>query len=77
MCVFLQRDPVLAKQLFSLLFAGILQEMENHKPRGESGRIKEELRVNMNTFLNKSTLCFPPFIACIQVQQVTHFGLSS
>ncbi|XP_038580578.1 DNA-dependent protein kinase catalytic subunit [Micropterus salmoides] len=61
-----QRDPILAKQLFSSLFAGILQEMETHKSRGESGRIKEELRCNMNTFLSKSTLCFPPFIACVQ-----------
>ncbi|XP_044032842.1 DNA-dependent protein kinase catalytic subunit isoform X2 [Siniperca chuatsi] len=61
-----QRDPILAKQLFSSLFAGILQEMEPHKPRGESGRIKEELRCNMNTFLSKSTICFPPFIACVQ-----------
>uniref|UniRef100_A0A3Q4AQN1 DNA-dependent protein kinase catalytic subunit n=1 Tax=Mola mola TaxID=94237 RepID=A0A3Q4AQN1_MOLML len=61
-----QRDPILAKQLFSSLFAGILQEMEKSKPRAESGRIKEELRVNMNTFLSKSTLCFPPFIACVQ-----------
>ncbi|XP_068603907.1 DNA-dependent protein kinase catalytic subunit [Brachionichthys hirsutus] len=61
-----QRDPILAKQLFSSLFAGILQEMEKQKPRGESARIKEELRVNMNRFLNKSTHCFPPFIACVQ-----------
>ncbi|XP_073344741.1 DNA-dependent protein kinase catalytic subunit [Pagrus major] len=61
-----QRDPILAKQLFSSLFAGILQEMEKHKPRGESARIKDELRVNMNTFLSKSSLCFPPFIACVQ-----------
>ncbi|XP_031163630.2 DNA-dependent protein kinase catalytic subunit [Sander lucioperca] len=61
-----QRDPILAKQLFSSLFAGILQEMEKLKARGESGRIKEELRCSMNTFLSKSTLCFPPFIACVQ-----------
>ncbi|KAJ4925203.1 hypothetical protein JOQ06_017938 [Pogonophryne albipinna] len=61
-----QRDPMLAKQLFSSLFAGILQEMETLKPREESGRIKEELRCNMNTFLSKSSLCFPPFIACVQ-----------
>ncbi|KAK5850083.1 hypothetical protein PBY51_014363 [Eleginops maclovinus] len=61
-----QRDPILAKQLFSSLFAGIFQEMERLKPRGESGRIKEELRCNMNTFLSKSSLCFPPFIACVQ-----------
>ncbi|KAK5898290.1 hypothetical protein CgunFtcFv8_015721 [Champsocephalus gunnari] len=61
-----QRDPILAKQLFSSLFAGILQEMETLKPREESERIKEELRCNMNTFLSKSSLCFPPFIACVQ-----------
>ncbi|XP_075968746.1 DNA-dependent protein kinase catalytic subunit [Anarhichas minor] len=61
-----QRDPILAKQLFSSLFAGILQEMETHKTRVESGRIKEELRLSMNTFLSNSTLCFPPFIACVQ-----------
>ncbi|KAM3592965.1 uncharacterized protein V6R79_002700 [Siganus canaliculatus] len=63
-----QRDPILAKQLFSALFAGIVQEMDKdaHKPRGESKRIKEELRCYMNTFLNKSTVCFPPFIACVQ-----------
>ncbi|CAJ1081863.1 DNA-dependent protein kinase catalytic subunit [Xyrichtys novacula] len=61
-----QRDPILAKQLFSSLFAGIIQEMEAHKPRGESMRVKEELQSNMNTFMSKSTVCFPPFIACIQ-----------
>nr|CBN81784.1 DNA-dependent protein kinase catalytic subunit [Dicentrarchus labrax] len=61
-----QRDPILAKQLFSSLFTGILQETEKDKPRGESRRIKEKLRCNMNTFLSKSTLCFPPFIACVQ-----------
>lgn len=68
LCIFFQRDPILAKQLFSSLFAGILQEMEKQKPRGESGKIKEELRCNMNTFLSKSTQCFPPFIACVQVR---------
>lgn len=71
----LQRDPILAKQLFSALFDGILQEMETHKARGESGRIKEELRRCMNTFLSKSTVCFPPFIACIQVSPSEAFPL--
>ncbi|XP_012711305.2 DNA-dependent protein kinase catalytic subunit [Fundulus heteroclitus] len=61
-----QRDPILAKQLFSSLFAGILQEADKRQDLQASGRIKEELRCNMNTFLNKSTLCFPPFIACVQ-----------
>uniref|UniRef100_A0A3Q2PZS8 DNA-dependent protein kinase catalytic subunit n=1 Tax=Fundulus heteroclitus TaxID=8078 RepID=A0A3Q2PZS8_FUNHE len=59
-----QRDPILAKQLFSSLFAGILQEADKNQDLQASGRIKEELRCNMNAFLNKSTLCFPPFIAC-------------
>nr|XP_046226723.1 DNA-dependent protein kinase catalytic subunit isoform X2 [Scatophagus argus] len=61
-----QRDPLLAKQLFSSLFAGVLQEMDKVKPRGDSRRIKEELRVTMNSFLSRSSLCFPPFIACVQ-----------
>ncbi|XP_069007483.1 DNA-dependent protein kinase catalytic subunit [Embiotoca jacksoni] len=70
-----QRDPILAKQLFSSLFASILQEMEKqHKPE-ESGRIKEELRCNMNTFLSKSTLCFPPFITCVQDMCYQHKDL--
>lgn len=42
--------------------------MEKLKPQEESMSIKKELRVNMNAFLSKSTLCFPPFIACVQVQ---------
>uniref|UniRef100_A0A673C7H7 DNA-dependent protein kinase catalytic subunit n=1 Tax=Sphaeramia orbicularis TaxID=375764 RepID=A0A673C7H7_9TELE len=61
-----QKDPILAKQLFSSLFAGILQEVEKHKSAEERQKIKEELRCNMNTFLNKSTICYPPFIACVQ-----------
>ncbi|XP_075994169.1 DNA-dependent protein kinase catalytic subunit isoform X2 [Genypterus blacodes] len=61
-----QRDPILAKQLFSSLFAGILQEMESHRSATESQRVKEELRGNMNTFMSKSTLFFPPFVACVQ-----------
>ncbi|XP_023253861.1 DNA-dependent protein kinase catalytic subunit [Seriola lalandi dorsalis] len=69
-----QKDPILAKQLFSSLFAGILQEMEKDKP-GESGRIKEKLRGNMNAFLSKSTLCFPPFIACVQDMCYQHKDL--
>uniref|UniRef100_A0A3P8SHR1 DNA-dependent protein kinase catalytic subunit n=1 Tax=Amphiprion percula TaxID=161767 RepID=A0A3P8SHR1_AMPPE len=60
------RDPILAKQLFSSLFGGILQEMEKLQKPEESGKIKEELRCNFNMFLSKSTICFPPFIACVQ-----------
>lgn len=61
-----QKDPILAKQLFSSLFTGILQEMQKSKSAGERQKIKEELRCNLNTFLSKSTICFPPFVACVQ-----------
>ncbi|XP_071387705.1 DNA-dependent protein kinase catalytic subunit [Centroberyx affinis] len=67
-----QRDPILAKQLFSSLFAGILREMEGHRSAGESQRIKQELRRDMNTFLSKSTLYFPPFVACVQDMSYQH-----
>lgn len=65
--LFLQRDPVVAKQLFSSLFAAILEEMEKQKPRKEVVKIKEELQQNMCALLSRSTLCFPPFVACVQV----------
>ncbi|KAM9839260.1 DNA-dependent protein kinase catalytic subunit [Aulostomus maculatus] len=61
-----QRDPILAKQLFSSLFAGILQELEKRETRQQTDKITEELRCTMNNYLSKSTLCFPPFIACVQ-----------
>uniref|UniRef100_A0A3Q1ES12 DNA-dependent protein kinase catalytic subunit n=1 Tax=Acanthochromis polyacanthus TaxID=80966 RepID=A0A3Q1ES12_9TELE len=79
------RDPILAKQLFSSLFGGILQEMEKLQKPEESGKIKEELWHNFNMFLNKSTICFPPFIACVQdmcyqhqeLQQISPAAISS
>ncbi|XP_072306662.1 DNA-dependent protein kinase catalytic subunit [Eucyclogobius newberryi] len=61
-----QKDPILAKQLFSSLFTGILLEMQKSKSSGESQRIKGDLRCSMDTFLKKSTICFPPFVACVQ-----------
>nr|XP_061809878.1 DNA-dependent protein kinase catalytic subunit-like [Nerophis lumbriciformis] len=70
-----QRDPILAKQLFSSLFTGILQEMETQKPRQQAIEIKEDLRCTLNKFLDKSTLCFPPFIACVQDMCYRHKDL--
>ncbi|KAM4606662.1 DNA-dependent protein kinase catalytic subunit [Polymixia lowei] len=67
-----QRDAILAKQLFSSLFAGILREMEGQQTAGESQRIKEELLGDMNAFLSKSTLYFPPFVACVQDMSYQH-----
>lgn len=54
--------------MFSSLFAGILEEMEKQKPRTEVVKIKEELQQNMSALLSRSTLCYPPFVACVQVQ---------
>ncbi|KAJ0059871.1 hypothetical protein NL108_014572, partial [Boleophthalmus pectinirostris] len=61
-----QKDPILAKQLFSSLFTGILHEMQKSKSSTEGQRIKDELRCYMDTFLKKSTIYFPPFVACVQ-----------
>ena len=63
-----QRDAILAKQLFSSLFTGILGEMEEHKSSEEARQIKEGLVTDLNSFLSRSTLCFPPFVACVQVR---------
>uniref|UniRef100_A0A8C7SDY8 DNA-dependent protein kinase catalytic subunit n=1 Tax=Oncorhynchus mykiss TaxID=8022 RepID=A0A8C7SDY8_ONCMY len=71
-----QRDPTLAKQLFSSLFAGVLQEMDGlEKSNEEKKRIKEELLRDMNGFLSKSTLYFPPFVACVQDMSYQHKDL--
>ncbi|KAG2458009.1 PRKDC kinase, partial [Polypterus senegalus] len=65
-----QRDPTFAKQLFSSLFTGILVEMKNSKGSKEKKSILEELLEDINTFLSKSTMYFPPFVSCVQVVQV-------
>ncbi|XP_061073095.1 DNA-dependent protein kinase catalytic subunit [Conger conger] len=62
-----QRDSTLAKQLFSSLFAGILVEME-----GERRRVTEQLLEDINNFLSKSTIYFPPFVSCIQEMCYQH-----
>ncbi|KAJ8369167.1 hypothetical protein SKAU_G00091950 [Synaphobranchus kaupii] len=62
-----QRDPTLAKQLFSSLFAGILLEIG-----GERSKITEQLLEDINNFLNKSTTYFPPFVSCIQEMCYQH-----
>uniref|UniRef100_A0A8C5C632 DNA-dependent protein kinase catalytic subunit n=1 Tax=Gadus morhua TaxID=8049 RepID=A0A8C5C632_GADMO len=70
-----QRDAILAKQLFSGLFAGILGEMEEHKSVEEARQIKEELVRDLDSFLSRSTLCFPPFVACVQDMSLQHRDL--
>ena len=34
----------------------------------EARQIKEELVRDLDSFLSRSTLCFPPFVACVQVR---------
>ncbi|XP_066575742.1 DNA-dependent protein kinase catalytic subunit isoform X2 [Amia ocellicauda] len=70
-----QRDPTLAKQLFSSLFSAILVEMETCKSAAEQKKISEELLKNMNSFLSKSTVYFPPFVTCVQDMSYQHRDL--
>ncbi|KAJ3611495.1 hypothetical protein NHX12_021510 [Muraenolepis orangiensis] len=70
-----QRDAILAKQLFSSLFTGILNEMEQHKSSQEAQQIKQGLVRDLNAFLSQSTLCFPPFVACVQEMSLQHKDL--
>ncbi|KAK1173766.1 DNA-dependent protein kinase catalytic subunit [Acipenser oxyrinchus oxyrinchus] len=67
-----QRDPTLAKQLFSSLFSGILIEMEKSKSQSEKKRITEEILEDMNNFLSKTTVYFPPFVTCVQDMSYRH-----
>ncbi|XP_066538129.1 DNA-dependent protein kinase catalytic subunit [Hoplias malabaricus] len=70
-----QRDATLAKQLFSSLFAGVLVEMGRSKPSKEREEILKNLLQDMNNFLHKSTIYFPPFISCVQDMCYQHRAL--
>uniref|UniRef100_A0A672S298 DNA-dependent protein kinase catalytic subunit n=1 Tax=Sinocyclocheilus grahami TaxID=75366 RepID=A0A672S298_SINGR len=70
-----QRDATLAKQLFSSLFAGVLVEMEGSKSSKETTSIHKDLVQALNTFLNLSTVYFPPFISCVQDMSYHHKAL--
>ncbi|XP_034980550.2 DNA-dependent protein kinase catalytic subunit [Zootoca vivipara] len=67
-----QRDPILAKQLFSSLFSGILEEMKKMKTLPEKNNVVQQLLEDFNRFLTTSVLYFPPFIACIQEMSYQH-----
>ncbi|CAM5116256.1 unnamed protein product [Natator depressus] len=67
-----QRDPALAKQLFSCLFTGILKEINKFKNPSEKNCITQELLQNFNRFLSMTVSYFPPFIACIQEVSYQH-----
>ncbi|XP_043921659.1 DNA-dependent protein kinase catalytic subunit [Protopterus annectens] len=67
-----QQDPLLAKQLFSSLFAGILKELEKCKKPAEYEKIIAELQNNFNHLLSSTTSFYPPFITCIQDMSCQH-----
>ncbi|PKU35877.1 hypothetical protein llap_13819 [Limosa lapponica baueri] len=65
-----QKDPTFAKQLFSSLFDGIFHEVEKSKSPSEKKAIIQKLLSDFNNFLSTSLSYFPPFIACIQLEQL-------
>ncbi|KAG8442079.1 hypothetical protein GDO86_011029, partial [Hymenochirus boettgeri] len=60
-----QKDPTIAKQLFSCLFSGILAELKNADLTNYLN-LSKKLLEHFNNFLSNSLSYFPPFIACIQ-----------
>ncbi|XP_060247015.1 DNA-dependent protein kinase catalytic subunit isoform X1 [Meriones unguiculatus] len=67
-----QKDPIIAKQLFSSLFSGILKEMNKVKTPSEKSTITENLLQDFSRFLNSTFLFFPPFVSCIQEISCQH-----
>ncbi|XP_013375655.1 PREDICTED: DNA-dependent protein kinase catalytic subunit isoform X2 [Chinchilla lanigera] len=72
-----QRDSLIAKQLFSSLFSGILKEMDRFKTVSEKNSITQKLLQDFNRFLNTTFLFFPPFVSCIQEISCQHADLLS
>ncbi|XP_021104653.1 DNA-dependent protein kinase catalytic subunit isoform X3 [Heterocephalus glaber] len=72
-----QRDPLIAKQLFSSLFSGILKEIDRFKTVSEKNNIIQKLLEDFNRFLNTTFLFFPPFVSCIQEISCQHPDLLS
>ncbi|XP_023573460.1 DNA-dependent protein kinase catalytic subunit [Octodon degus] len=71
-----QRDSLIAKQLFSSLFSGILKEMDRFKMASEKN-ITQKLLEDFSHFLNTTFLFFPPFVSCIQEISCQHAALLS
>ncbi|XP_062044500.1 DNA-dependent protein kinase catalytic subunit isoform X2 [Lepus europaeus] len=72
-----QRDPIIAKQLFSSLFSAILKEMDKFKMASEKSSITQKLLQDFNSFLNTTFYFFPPFVSCIQEISCQHADLLS
>ncbi|XP_078611931.1 DNA-dependent protein kinase catalytic subunit-like isoform X2 [Branchiostoma floridae x Branchiostoma japonicum] len=61
-----QRDSMLARLLFSSLFRGIFEEIENVKTEREAEELTEQISKFLNTALSNSEKYFPPFISSLQ-----------
>ncbi|KAM9308363.1 DNA-dependent protein kinase catalytic subunit [Gastrophryne carolinensis] len=61
-----QRDPTVAKQLFSSLFSGILEEVQKNSSSSQMKSMITQLLQQFNDFLSSTVSYFPPFIACVQ-----------
>ncbi|XP_053414339.1 DNA-dependent protein kinase catalytic subunit [Nycticebus coucang] len=70
-----QRDPLIAKQLFSSLFSGILKEVDKFKTTSEKDSITRKLLHDFNRFLDTTFSFFPPFVSCVQEVSCQHAGL--
>ncbi|XP_063779765.1 DNA-dependent protein kinase catalytic subunit [Pseudophryne corroboree] len=70
-----QRDPTLAKQLFSVLFSGILEEMKTSISTSRMNSIVSQLLDQFNRFLNSTVTYYPPFISCVQDMCYHHVEL--
>ncbi|XP_038665232.1 DNA-dependent protein kinase catalytic subunit isoform X1 [Scyliorhinus canicula] len=70
-----QKDHLLAKQLFTSLFSGILGEVKKSKTAAEMSGIGKALMEHFNCLLKSTILCFPPFVTCIQDMSRQHSDL--
>ncbi|XP_040210104.1 DNA-dependent protein kinase catalytic subunit [Rana temporaria] len=69
------RDSTLAKQLFSSLFSGILEQIEITSSSSYMNSIVTKLLSQFNHFLSSTVSYFPPFIACVQNMCYHHIEL--
>ncbi|XP_068381983.1 DNA-dependent protein kinase catalytic subunit isoform X2 [Eschrichtius robustus] len=72
-----QRDPLIAKQLFSSLCSGILKELDKHRTASERRGATQKLLQDFSHLLSTTVLFFPPFVSCIQEVSCRHADLLS
>ncbi|XP_042110110.1 DNA-dependent protein kinase catalytic subunit [Ovis aries] len=72
-----QRDPIVARQLFSSLCSGILRESGERRTAAEGRGAAQKLLQDFTHFLDTSFSFFPPFVSCIQEISCQHADLLS